>query len=101
MSIRIQVVLAFSTHYEHRDLDIISGTSARTAVQLAADAGLPLGDAELDPIHAPIGVFGEQVEDDYVLADGDRVEIYRPLQQDPKELRRHRANQEAAANKPC
>ena len=101
MSIRIQVVLAFSTHYEHRDLDIISGTSARTAVQLAADAGLPLSDAELDPIHAPIGVFGEQVEDDYVLADGDRLEIYRPLQQDPKELRRHRANQEAAANKPC
>ncbi len=100
MSIRIQVVLAFSTHYEHRDLVITSGTSARTAVQLAADAGLPLGDAELDPIHAPIGVFGEQVEDDYVLADGDRVEIYRPLQQDPKELRRHRANQEAAANKP-
>ena len=100
MSIRIQVVLAFSTHYEHRDLVITSGTSARTAVQLAADAGLPLGDAELDPIHAPIGVFGEQVEDDYVLADGDRVEIYRPLQQDPKELRRHRASQEAAANKP-
>ena len=100
MSIRIQVVLAFCTHCERRELDITHGTSARTAVQLAVDAGLPLGDASLDPNHAPIGVFGEQVEDGYVLADGDRVEIYRLLQQDPKELRRHRAKQEAAAKKP-
>jgi len=100
MSICVKVVLAFSTHCEHRELDIANGTSARTAVQLAADAGLPLGAAKLDPIHAPIGVFGEQVEDDYPLADGDRVEIYRLLQQDPKELRRHRAKQEAAAKKP-
>ncbi len=99
MAIHIQVVLAFSTHVEHRELDVASGTSARAAVQLAVDAGLPLGDAKLDPIHVPIGVFGEQVEDNYILADGDRVEIYRPLQQDPKELRRHRAKQEAAMKK--
>lgn len=97
MSIRIQVVLAFSTHCEQRTLDVSRGTSARAAVNLAIDAGLSLVEAQLDPTTVPIGVFGEQVDDDYVVQDGDRVEIYRPLQQDPKELRRHRAKQEAAA----
>ena len=36
------------------------------------------------------GVFGSEVTVDDVLRDGDRLEIYRPLQCDPKELRRRR-----------
>lgn len=38
-----------------------------------------------------IGVYGKRVSMEQVLADGDRVEIYRPLQMDPKEIRRMRA----------
>ena len=39
-----------------------------------------------------MGVFGEIIHDParFVLADGDRVEIYRPLLFDPKEARRNR-----------
>lgn len=40
---------------------------------------------------ATIGVWGRRVAVSYVLRDGDRVEIYRPLPADPKESRRHRA----------
>lgn len=40
-----------------------------------------------------IGIFGEQVEPDRLLEDGDRVEIYRPLTADPKEVRRELARQ--------
>jgi len=36
------------------------------------------------------GIFGKEVTLDEVLRDGDRLEIYRPLQFDPKELRRRR-----------
>jgi len=38
-----------------------------------------------------IGIFGKAVRVDALVADGDRVEIYRPLAADPKEARRRRA----------
>jgi putative ubiquitin-RnfH superfamily antitoxin RatB of RatAB toxin-antitoxin module len=37
------------------------------------------------------GIYGRRVTLDTKLADGDRVEIYRPLRADPKEARRQRA----------
>lgn len=37
------------------------------------------------------GIFGKRAALDHPLADGDRVEIYRPLALDPKEARRLRA----------
>jgi putative ubiquitin-RnfH superfamily antitoxin RatB of RatAB toxin-antitoxin module len=38
-----------------------------------------------------IGIWGRASAPDTVLADGDRVEIYRPLAMDPNEARRLRA----------
>ena len=38
-----------------------------------------------------VGIFGRRVAVDAPVADGDRVEIYRPLVNDPKEARRRRA----------
>ena len=40
-----------------------------------------------------IGIWGRACAPDTVLADGDRVEIYRPLTMDPNEARRLRAKQ--------
>lgn len=37
------------------------------------------------------GIFGREVAAGHPLRDGDRVEIYRPLELDPKEARRLRA----------
>ncbi len=39
---------------------------------------------------APVGIFGELRERDAVPADGDRIELYRPLEQDPRARRRAR-----------
>jgi uncharacterized protein len=39
---------------------------------------------------APVGIFGEIRARDYVPEDGDRIEIYRPLGNDPRERRRER-----------
>jgi len=41
------------------------------------------------------GIYGRRVPLDTQLADGDRVEILRPLAADPKEARRRRARQRA------
>ena len=38
-----------------------------------------------------VGIFGKKTTLDYLLKDRDRIEIYRPLILDPKEMRRKRA----------
>ncbi len=42
------------------------------------------------------GVYGQRCSPDHPLADGDRVEIYRPLDFDPMESRRRRAQHRKA-----
>ncbi len=90
--IDIDVVLAMPVEQFLLSLSVPAGTHAREAVSLALQAGLiGHGRVDIDPLTAPLGIFSERVSDDYVVKAGDRVEIYRPLQQDPKELRRQRA----------
>lgn len=44
------------------------------------------------------GIFNQSVELDYVLQDGDRIEVYRPLQIDPKTARKIRAERKKKLN---
>jgi putative ubiquitin-RnfH superfamily antitoxin RatB of RatAB toxin-antitoxin module len=53
--------------------------------------------AGIDFAATAVGIFGRVAERGRILADGDRVEIYRPLTADPKSARRARA-QEARKN---
>lgn len=79
---------------------------ARPERQWLRSVRLPVGSVVADAISASgiaglhpelvigagnIGIFSRLVGLDQVLADGDRVEIYRPLTRDPKESRRLRA----------
>lgn len=45
---------------------------------------------EIDLSRQKIGIFGQVCKLDKLLTDGDRVEIYRPLQQNPMDARRGR-----------
>lgn len=40
---------------------------------------------------APVGIWGRPVGRDQKVRDGDRIEIYQPLQMDPREARRRLA----------
>lgn len=42
-----------------------------------------------------VGIFGRTVPLNTAVNDGDRIEIYRPLLADPKEIRRRRAEKQA------
>lgn len=64
------------------DLDLPEGSRVEDAIR---SAGLDASAA------AGLGVWGRAREPGHVLTDGDRVELYRPLQLDPKEARRQRA----------
>ncbi|MCV2503322.1 MAG: RnfH family protein [Neisseriaceae bacterium] len=45
-----------------------------------------------------LGIFGMKVQDDYVLKNEDRIEIYRPLKVDPKQNRRIRSEKKNGKN---
>ena len=47
----------------------------------------------------PVGIYGECVHYNTVLRDGDRVEIYRPLEVDPMQARRLRAQSQNTSGK--
>ena len=70
------------------DCEVDSGVSPREAVR---QSGIVQYFAEIDPDTCDLGVFGKSIAEDYKLVDGDRIEIYRPLIADPKEIRRQRA----------
>lgn len=65
------------------------GSSVADALAAAADR---LG-AAAPADEAPVGIFGRIVPRSAPLADGDRVELYRPLAADPKETRRRLARE--------
>jgi putative ubiquitin-RnfH superfamily antitoxin RatB of RatAB toxin-antitoxin module len=46
---------------------------------------------------APVGIFGELCDRQAVPEDGDRIEIYRPLQSDPRERRREKVRRDRRA----
>lgn len=89
---RIEVVLAMPDRQELVALDVADGANIADAIAQSDILELFEG-FELDA--SRVGVFGQKAKLDQVLRDGDRVEIYRPLLIDPKELRRQRALKEA------
>lgn len=70
------------------EYEIDAGTAPRDAIRLS---GIAEHFPEIDLEHCDLGVFGKTIAADYQLSDGDRIEIYRPLIADPKEIRRQRA----------
>ena len=62
-----------------------------TADQAIARSGIAAQFLELEQGGFKFGLFGKVCKPDQVLREGDRVEIYRPLIADPKQVRRERA----------
>ncbi len=67
--------------------------------QVASNSGILEFFPEIDFEACHLGVFGKKIPDNYDLLDGDRIEIYRPLIADPKEVRKKRAAQGLAMKK--
>ncbi len=62
-----------------------------TALEAAKASGISERFGGIDLDNAKFGIFGKAVPAKQVLREGDRVEIYRPLIADPKEVRKERA----------
>jgi len=72
----------------------VACSSGQTARGLAVFSGMNVYFTELDTATVALGVFGELVSDDYVIEEGDRLELYRDLLLDPMEQRRQRAQKD-------
>jgi uncharacterized protein len=83
--IRVDVVCALAGEVDAVSVRLPQGASVRDAI-----AASGIGERRPVDLEA-VGIFGRRVAPDTRLADGDRVEIYRPLLLDPKEQRRRRA----------
>lgn len=87
-SVRVEVVYATPERQPVYALAVAVGTTLEEAVRAS---GVLRDFPEIDLARNRVGVFGKLAQGDRVLRDGDRVEIYRPLIGDPKEIRRRRA----------
>ena len=85
-TIRVEVVYALSGREDSSHVTLPAGATVTEAVRASGVAARHPG---IDLRR--VGIFGKAVAADARLADGDRVEIYRPLALDPKEARRRRA----------
>lgn len=92
----VEVAYALPHKQKIVTLNVPEGTSMLDAVR---QSGMDQHFPELDLNNVPVGIFGKAVPKpaERVLQPGERVEIYRPLIADPKEVRKQRAAKAKAA----
>ena len=86
---KIEVIYALPERQELVTLNLPEGSTALQAIEAS---GLLQKYPDIEPGGKnKLGVFAKLVKADAVLRERDRVEIYRPLIADPKEVRRQKA----------
>lgn len=84
----VEVIYALPTKQQLISLKLPAGSTVRQAIDAS---GLLPKYPEIDLAKNKIGIFAKLTKLDAALRDHDRVEIYRPLIADPKEVRKQRA----------
>lgn len=95
-TINVEVAYALPEKQVIRAVNVDAGTTIGAAI---VQSGIMMDFPELELEDADVGIFGKAAKMTSVLNDGDRVEIYRPLIADPKEVRRKRAAEGKAMKK--
>jgi putative ubiquitin-RnfH superfamily antitoxin RatB of RatAB toxin-antitoxin module len=95
-TIPIEIAYALPAQQIILKLQIEEGATAEQAIRIS---GIMEKFPEIDLEQNKIGIFGKLGKLDTVLREHDRVEIYRPLIADPKEVRRQRAAEGKAMKK--
>jgi uncharacterized protein len=87
----VEVVYAQPKQSISKSLRLEAGATLADALTAAGgDAAFSGVDLE----NSPVGIFGKLAQRDLTLNDGDRIEIYRPLQEEPKLARRKRVTRD-------
>ena len=86
--IKVEVVYPLPDEQKVFALELEQGATVEEAIKQSGILGIY---AEIDLPQNRVGIYGELVDLHTVLQDHDRVEIYRPLEIDPKTARKLRA----------
>lgn len=90
--ITVEVVYALPEKQYLLKVRVAEGT---TVEQVITKSGILELRTDIDLSKNKVGIFSRPVKLTDTVNEGDRVEIYRPLIADPKELRRQRAEKSA------
>ncbi|MDE1336929.1 MULTISPECIES: RnfH family protein [Vibrio] len=88
----IHVEVVYALPHEQRVLNLVVDKNLNVQEIIEKSGVLELY-PEIDLAKNKVGVFSRNVKLDALVRDRDRIEIYRPLLADPKEIRRKRAEQ--------
>jgi len=86
----VEVAYALENKQTLLELKVSEGTTLKQAVELSGIIDIY---PQIDLTKDKTGIFGKIAKLDTVLREKDRVEIYRPLIADPKQVRKERAAQ--------
>ncbi|MCX7155299.1 MAG: RnfH family protein [Rhodocyclales bacterium] len=95
-TIHVEVVYATPERQEVIGISLPEGSTAGQAIEAS---GLLAKHPEIDLTKNKLGIYAKLAKIDTALRDRDRVEIYRPLIADPKEVRKQRAAEGKAMKK--
>ena len=90
-SLSVEVVLATPQRQVLLSVDVEEGASVAEVIDCS---GIESHFPDLTIADLAAGIWGKPVSRDSRVRDGDRVELYRPLEVDPREARRQRARAE-------
>ncbi len=93
----ISVEVVYALPHEQRVLSLMVDSQS-TVEDIIRQSGVLALYPEIDLTQNKVGVFSRNVKLDARVRDHDRIEIYRPLLADPKEIRRKRAEQAKLKN---
>jgi putative ubiquitin-RnfH superfamily antitoxin RatB of RatAB toxin-antitoxin module len=86
----IEVAYALENKQTLLNIEVDAGTTLKQAIELS---GLLTLYPQINLMKDKTGIFGKIAKLDTILREKDRVEIYRPLIADPKQVRKERAAQ--------
>lgn len=87
----IDIEVAYATP-DRQTVIVLSIPAGSTAEQAINASGILQQNPEIDLKQQKIGIFSQICSLEKIVGNGQRIEIYRPLQQNPMEARRNRLN---------
>lgn len=87
-TIQVEVAYALPQEQEVLPIEVKQGT---TLIEAIHQSGILEDFPDIDLAQSKVGIFGKIKKPETVLREGDRVEIYRKLIADPKQVRKERA----------
>lgn len=89
-NVSVEVIYALPAQQPLMRVQLPEGATVEEAIRAS---GVLDAFPEIDLARNKVGIFSKLVKLDETVRDRDRVEIYRPLIADPKEVRRKRAEE--------